>query len=395
MFGKPIHLFSIFGFPIRIDVSWFLAAILVVWSLAAGLFPSYYANLSPATYWAMGIAGAVGLFASIVLHELGHAFVARSYGMSPRGITLFIFGGVAEMQDEPPSAVAEFLVSIAGPVVSLLLVGAGFALAALGGAIGWTIAVTGVLAWLAMINATLVLFNLVPAFPLDGGRVLRSLLWRAWGNLRRATRVTARIGIGFGFVLIGLGVVNLLFGNIFGAIWMAAIGWFLRNAAVMSYRQLLLRQSLEGQSVGEFISTSPVTVPAEMSVQQFIETYVYKYGQKLFPVLADDGRLAGYISVKQVKELPRSMHATRSVGEIMGRISEAHTILPNTDALAALEKMARAGLPSLLVVDGDHLVGTVDRSGMLRFASISAEIEGDTLETRSRVGPYERASAGR
>ena len=250
MFGRSFHLFDVFGFRIRVDLSWFLIAILVAWMLAEVTFPSMASwsgdEPSTGTFWLMGIAGALLLFASVLLHELAHAVVARGFGIEMRGITLFIFGGVAEMTDEPPSAQSEFQVAIAGPVASFLLAFLFAGAAVLGIWTGLHGAILVVLFYLALLNALLAVFNLIPAFPLDGGRVLRSVLWYWWEDLKRATRITSFLGSGFGLLLVFLGIVGVLSGDLF-AIWWALIGLFVRNAAQMSYQQLLLRRVLEGE----------------------------------------------------------------------------------------------------------------------------------------------------
>ena len=300
MFGKTFDLFSVFGFKIRLDVSWFVVAVLVAWSLAAQGFPQMVSDLSTTTYWVMGSLGALGLFASVVFHELSHATVARRYGVEMRGITLFIFGGVAEMVDEPPSPKAEFWVAIAGPIASVVLGGALLAAST----VSMPEPASTVLAWLGGLNLVLAVFNMIPAFPLDGGRVLRSALWKWQDSLRKATRVTSQIGAGFGFLLIGLGVLMLVAGNVVGGIWLGLIGLFVRNAAQMSYRQLLLRRTLEGEPVSRFMNEDAVTVPPGISVEELVEGYVYEHHFKMFPV-ASDGRLEGCVTTRQIKELPR------------------------------------------------------------------------------------------
>jgi len=222
----------------------------------------------------MGVAGVVGLFASIVLHELSHSLVARRYGVPMKGITLFIFGGVAEMEREPPNPKAEFLMAIAGPIASLLIAIACLGSYRLAQALGWPVEIQGVAGYLAWLNGTLVVFNLVPAFPLDGGRVLRSALWRWKENLQWATRITSQIGSGFGLALILLGVLALIGGNVIGGMWWILIGLFLRGAAGMSYRQLQIRQALEGERVSRFMNTEPVTVLAATTVKNLVEDYI-------------------------------------------------------------------------------------------------------------------------
>ncbi len=256
MFGRRFKLFRLFGFEVAIDPSWLVIAVLVTWSLAEGLFPQYFPDYGAAARWTMGAVGAMGLFTSIVLHELAHSLVARRYGVHMKGITLFIFGGVAEMGEEPPSPEAELMIAIAGPILSLLLGGTIVVIAVA----PWPGAVRGVLLYLGFMNVALVVFNMVPAFPLDGGRALRSLLWSWKSNLRWATRVTSRLGSWFGTGLIILAVVSVLTGNFIGGVWWFLLGMFLRGAAQMSYRQLVVRRALEGEPVRRFIS-SPARKP--------------------------------------------------------------------------------------------------------------------------------------
>lgn len=378
MFGKSFELFEIFGFKIRVDVSWFVLALLITWSLAAppnGWFPSLYKDLAPATYWSMGVAGAVGLFISIVLHELSHALMARRFGLPMRGITLFIFGGVAEMTDEPPSPKAEFFVAIAGPIASIAIAIACWLIAGVGAAGGWPLALTGVLSYLALINAVLVAFNLIPAFPLDGGRVLRSALWQWQGSLSSATRVTSQIGSVFGIVLIALGVLSVVTGNFVSGMWWFLIGLFLRNAAQMSYQQVLVRRVLEGEPVRRFMETDPVTVSRAASVRQLVEDYVYRYHFKMFPVV-DNGRLLGCVTTRQIKSLPPSEWDRQSVSALMETCSADNTVGPESDALKALSIMNRTRSSRLMVVEGGRLVGIIALKDMLKFLSLKIELEG-------------------
>lgn len=374
MFGKRITLFKVFGFAIQLDMSWLILALLITWSLAEGLFPFQYKNLPRTTYWWMGAVGALGLFGSIVFHELSHSLMARSYGVRIKGITLFIFGGVAEMDEEPPSARAEFRIAIVGPISSLLLALGFYGVYLVGTGAGWSEPILGVMGYLGVINAILAAFNLVPGFPLDGGRILRAVLWGWKQNLRWATRVASQIGSGFGLVLIFLGVLNVLQGHFIGGLWQFLIGMFLRGAAAMSYQQLLMRQALEGEPVRRFMKPNPVTVPPSLSVEQLVEDYVYKHHYKLFPVV-EDGKLIGYISTREVKAIPRNEWHQHPVRELVKPISPANTIRPEDDALKALSKMNRTGLSRLLVADGDRLVGIIALKDLLTFFSLKVELE--------------------
>lgn len=374
MFGKTFDLFTIFGFKIRLDVSWFVVAVLITWSLAAGVFPQLSPGLSTTAYWIMGAAGALLLFASVVAHELSHALVARRFGIEMKGITLFIFGGVAEMSDEPPSPKAEFWVAIAGPIASVGVAAAFYAFVT---AATLPAAVRAVVGYLAGINLILAVFNLIPAFPLDGGRILRSALWHWKGSLRWATRITSAIGAGFGYLLIGLGVLQLVVGGpgaFVSAMWMALIGLFLRSAAQMSYQQLLLRRVLEGEPVGRFMHRDPVCVPRHLSVEELVSDYVYRHHYKLYPVV-DDGRLVGCVTTRRVKELPREEWGRTSVGVLADECTAENSIAPDADAMDALSRMSRGRASRLMVVDAGRLVGIITLKDLLEFFSLKIELE--------------------
>jgi len=235
MFVKRITVFKLLGFKVGVDISWLILAVLVTWSLATGLFPHYFEGFSNATYWWMGIGGASGLFASIVFHELCHSIIARRYGLPIKGITLFIFGGVAEMHHEPTSPKAEFMMAIAGPVSSALLGTALYTLHRLGTYADFPQPLNGVLLYLGWLNFILAGFNLIPAFPLDGGRILRSLLWAVKKDFRFATRVAATLGAGFGLFMMIMGILVFVGGNFVAGLWWFLIGMFIRNASKISY----------------------------------------------------------------------------------------------------------------------------------------------------------------
>ena len=374
MFGRRIELFKIFGFQINIDLSWFIVAALVVFSLARQYFPTAHPGLPQASYLLMGIAGALGLFASVVAHELAHALVARRYGLQMRGITLFIFGGVAEMSGEPDTPKTELLMAIAGPIASFGVAGLCFAFAFPGMAAGWPVEVTGVLGVLAWWNFMLGLFNLVPAFPLDGGRVLRAVLWEWKGSLRWATRVTSALGSGFGILLLVIGAVWVLSGN-WGGIWLALIGLFVQNAAQRSYQQLLLRRALEGEPVARFMKGDPVAVPRAISVAELVENYVYRHHYKLYPVLDDSGRLIGCVTTRQIRELPREEWDRTTVGALAQACRPENAVSPTTDAMQALSLMNRTGVSRLLVTEGDRLVGILTLKDLLQFFALKMELE--------------------
>ena len=309
MFGTRWRLFRLLGIPIAVDASWLIILALLTLSLAE-TFPQlmhyFYpeASVAPYDYWIMALIAALAFFVCVLLHELGHAVVARSRGMPIRGITLFLFGGVAELGDEPVSAGTEFVMAIAGPLVSVVLAIVLGILAWVGYHVGWSPEVVLVLGYLAVINAAVLVFNMIPAFPLDGGRVLRSILWAATGKLRQATYWAAMLGQGFGWLLIGGGVMEFFWGNWLGGIWLGLIGFFLSNAARSSYQQVLIRQALQGEPVRRFMNSQPIVVPPSLDLRHWVEEYVYRYHRKAFPV-ASDGHVVGIITTQALTQVPR------------------------------------------------------------------------------------------
>jgi Zn-dependent protease/predicted transcriptional regulator len=373
MFGRQIKLFRLFGFTVRMDLSWLMIAFLLVWSLADGLFPMYYGGLAKSTYWWMGVAGALGLFASIVFHELWHSLVARRYGLPIGGITLFIFGGVSEITEEPHSPAVEFFMAIAGPASSFAL-SAIFTVAALSTRTYAPVPFNAVLFYLASINGLLGIFNLLPAFPLDGGRVLRSILWHASGRLRWATRLASKIGEGFGVGMILVGIITFVYGSFISGIWWFLIGMFLRNASHMSYRQLVIRQALQGEHVRRFMKPDPVTVTPSVTLSQLMDDYIYRYHYEMFPVV-DGGKLLGVVNVNQLKEIPREEWSRRTVKDLARTCTEGNTIEPDADATKALEKMNKEGNSRLMVIDHGRLVGILALRDLLKFLAIKMDFE--------------------
>jgi hypothetical protein len=295
--------------------------------------------------------------------------------MEMRGITLFIFGGIAEMPEEPPSPQAELVIAAAGPAASFGIALACGGLVLVGGIDGWPGTAMTVLGYLGYINFALALFNLVPAFPLDGGRILRSVLWGWRKNLRWATRVASGVGSGFGLLLIALGVVAVVSGNFATGLWTFLIGLFVRNAATGSYQQLLLRRALEGEPVSRFMHADPVTVPRAISVLELVQSYIYRYHYKMFPVVDDSGRLLGCVTARQVRDLPRDEWDRQTVGALAERCTPENTVRADTDAMEALSRMSRSGASRLMVVEGDRLLGILSLKDLLRFFSLKMELE--------------------
>lgn len=371
MLGKQVTLFTMFGFAVRVHVSWLIIAVLITWSLADGVFVQQ--TLSPVTRWIMGAAGALGLFVSVVFHELSHSLVARAYGLPMKGITLFIFGGVAEMGDEPPNAKTEFLMAVAGPLASVVLGGALLGAGVVISVIDVAPAVAMVVGWLGLINLILAAFNMIPGFPLDGGRVLRSILWAWKGNLRWATRIAAEVGGIFGFVLIAMGVLEVMMGEFVSGMWWFLIGMFIRYAAKQGYQQVLIRQTLKGEPISRFMNPNPVTLPSTMSLEDMVENFVYRYHFKMYPVV-DGESLRGCATTAHLATVPRDQWRQRTVQEILDPCSDENVISPSDDALTALAVMNKTDNTRLMVVDGGHLSGVVSFKDLMKLMSLKMEL---------------------
>ena len=367
-------LFKLLGFTVSVDASWGIILFLVVWSLSEGLFPGYFPDLSSQTYWVMGLFGALGLFVSIIIHEFSHSLVARKYGLEIKGITLFIFGGVAEMKDEPNSPKTEFFMAIAGPIASLLLSILFAALYQVDKIIELPVPIIGILGYLSAINMLLAVFNMVPAFPTDGGRILRSLLWWIKGDIYWATQVASRISLGFAMAIIFIGFMSLLGGNFIGGLWWILIGSFLFNAANVSYQRLLMKQSFEGKTVRHFMNPNPVTVPSHITLQEFVDNYLYHYHYKMFPVLKDD-KISGLITIQMLKSHPQEEWKHLLVGKVMQLQSPDNSIDSNTPINDALNKMSETGLSRLLVVEGKKVVGIITLKDLLEYLALKMELE--------------------
>ncbi len=381
MFGSGVTLFRIFGFEIRLDLSFLLIAVLVGASLASGYFPSVHEGLPASTYWILGFFAVVGIFASIVLHELGHSLVARRFGIEMRGITLHMFGGAAELEDEPTSPTAELLVAAAGPATSFALAGL-LELGALAtaGLSSSELPIEMLLRYLASLNLVLGIFNLLPAFPLDGGRILRAGLWLKNGDHDRATRLAARIGAGLGMGLAALGVLQILAGRLGDGLWTILIGFFIRSAAIASGLDLAARRMLGDATVARFMTPDPVTVPVGMSLADFVEEVVYRTRHDTYPVIDGAGRPRGLVAVGALSEVPREAWPSTSVMEVAEPISSGGTVAPELSARAALDTMRRSGRSRLLVVDVDgRLVGLLTLKDLLETLTLKMRIEGEEV----------------
>lgn len=364
-----IRIGRLLGIPIELNPSWFLIFFLMVWSLGAQVFPTWQPGLPTAAYWLMGVAAALVLFGSLLLHEMAHSLMSRRYGLEVRRITLFLFGGVSEAPDEMPSPRAEFWIAIVGPLMSLALALGFFALSYGAGALGAPVALSSVLGWLGVVNVALALFNLIPGFPLDGGRVLRAAVWARTGDMRKATRWASYGGRAFAVVLIGVGVARLVGGNWFGGLWLGVIGWLLFQAAEGTYSQLKLKEALNQVTVGRLMSRDVVVMGADLTLQEAVDGYFMALAFGGYPVVDEGGRLVGMVTRAQVKAVPPGRWPEVAVREVMAPIAEVTVVRPEERVGDRLSALMGDGLGRLPVVSEQGLVGVLSQSDVLRYLS--------------------------
>jgi Zn-dependent protease/CBS domain-containing protein len=360
-----ISLGRIGGVEVRINWSWLVIFALIVWTLAVGIFPSQNPSLSDGVHLAMAIVAALLFFASVLLHELGHAWEARREGMEIDGITLWLFGGVSEFKTRFPSSGAEFRIAIAGPLVSLVL-GVVFVLIALA---DLPSAVDGVAAWLGYINLTLLVFNLIPALPLDGGRVLRAALWRIRGDLGWATRIATEIGRGFGYLFIALGIAMFIFEGSFSGAWLAFIGWFLLQAATAEARYIATEAALAGLRVRDLMVRNPVTVDADLTVGQFMEQVGGSPHFTTYPVV-DGERPIGLLAFRSVAAVQRSEWDSRRVRDAMIPLDRVPMLTEDETAVDALAALSSSSSNRGLIVENEHLAGLLSITDLTRALEV-------------------------
>jgi Zn-dependent protease/CBS domain-containing protein len=374
MLRGSLVLGTIRGIPIRIHFTWLVIFGLLSWSLASGYFPQHYPDLPIATYWIKAIIAALFLFGSVLVHELMHALMAQSLRVPIAGITLFALGGVSEMKQEPPSPSAEFKIAIVGPLASLVLAGVFWLLWRALEREGPDPSFASIALYLVGLNAVVAVFNMLPAFPLDGGRVLRAIIWGVTKNLKKATYLATRVGRIFAYILISLGAVSLFAGAGFQGIWMALIGFFLLQGAQASYTQVMLKEALAGIAVRDIMVKDVVSVPPGLSVRALIEGYFLAHGYGGFPVV-DDGQVSGIVSLADVKRVPPEEYERLTVREVMVPLTERLTIAPEEDVSLALQRMAEDALGRLVVMERGRMRGLVTKTGLSRFLQMKLELQ--------------------
>lgn len=365
--GLP--LFTLFGFKVRLDWSWFFLAILVTWTLAAGYFPMHAPKLNTDIYWVMGIFGTVGLFISIVLHELSHSLVGRYYGVPIGGITLFIFGGIAEMRDAPLNPKSEFFMSLAGPLLSFVLGIVFYFLSQLGTASNFPLPVIGVLTYLSMINFVLGIFNLLPGFPLDGGRIFRAALWWWKGNIKWATEIACRGGIGLGYGLIFFGIFQIILGSFIAGIWGVLLGFFLQNMSKLSYQEVLISNLFHGEKIKKYAKTNVITVPPNISLQDLVDNYFYKHYHKLYPVI-ENNKFVGCISFDEIKQIENEKWPALQVKQVMRECNSEIVIDVNTEVPKVLQRMTSQNRSRLIVTEHGELYGIITLKDLMDIISM-------------------------
>jgi len=373
---KSFRLVTLFNIPVEINFTWFIILGLVIFTLARGYFPYTNPELSAAAHWLMALIAALLLFASLLAHELSHSLVAIRHKLSIRGITLFIFGGVAHMEQEPSSPGVEFKMAIAGPAMSFFLAIVFFGLTQAFYNLGFPKYVLSITNYLFILNLIVGIFNLIPGFPLDGGRVLRATLWSYYKDIKKATAIASGFGKGFAFFLIAVGFLNLFTGSIISGIWFIFIGLFLQEAADVSYRQVVMKKILSGVKVKDLMTQNVITVPADMTLDRLVDDYFFKTRHATFPVVEDD-KILGLVILHDIKEVARDKWPQISAKQVLIPLKRDLVIGKDVDAMLALTKLASNGIGRLLVIEDSKLLGILSQRDIMRLFEFKSEIEGE------------------
>jgi len=371
---KTFKVGRIFHIPIEINLTWFIILGLVVFTLARGYFPYTNPGLSLGFYWLMALIAALLLFASLLAHELSHSLVAIRYKIPIHSITLFIFGGVAQMEKEPASPDVEFKMAMAGPIMSFFLAFTFYLITRFAAYFNFSFLLVSVFTYLYIINLVVGIFNLIPGFPLDGGRVLRSAIWAWTKDLRKATAIASVFGKAFAFTLMGLGFLSILGGALISGIWFIFIGLFLQESADFSCRQLIMKKMLSGTKVEKVMAKNVITVPSNLTLDKLVDEYFFKYRHSTFPVMEHDAIL-GIATFHDIKEVPRNKWADTTAKDIMLPIMQKFIAEKEMDITHALAKMANNGIGRLLVVEKNKLIGLVSQRDIMRLLEFKSEIK--------------------
>lgn len=373
MFSRAVRLVDIFGFQVKVDPSWILIAALVVWTLSTGYFPERVPGLSRSDYLALSFIAMLALFAGLILHELAHSLVARRFGLGVGGITLFIFGGVAELDEEPESPQSEFWIAIAGPVMSLALAALAWLLLRIMQDAGISAPFQAVLEYLALVNLVLAVFNLIPAFPLDGGRVLRSILWRMSDDLVRATRNASAVSMLFAYALIAFGFVSLFSGAPIGGLWQVLIGLFLLSASRGTYQQLLIKSSLSGKSVATLMTGNVKTVGPDDTLTTLVDTIMLRHALSFVPVTEGD-HLLGYVDSELLQRIDRENWDNTRVSDIYVAADGTNTVAPDLSTDMLMRRIASKQRRKFLVAENGRFLGVITLADLLAYIAVLQEL---------------------
>jgi Zn-dependent protease/CBS domain-containing protein len=365
---QAVTLFHIRGIPVRIHPSWLAIYGLIAWTLAVGYFPSVLPDLPRATHWTGALVSALLLFVSVFLHELSHSLMALRYGIGVSSITLHVFGGVSQLEREPDQPAAEVAIAVVGPLTSFAIAGACWLAVS---SLAAPDAISGAMGrYLVLVNVAVGIFNLVPGFPLDGGRILRAALWAARRDRIAATRTASRVGMGFAVLLMLLGVWRALGGEFLGGLWLVAIGFFLRQAAGLSYHQVILRGALAPHRVAEVMTRAVVSVPPGLTVEHLVDRYFWRYHVTSFPVV-DGHRVVGLVSLRELDRLPRERRRTVTVREVMRPLTPDLAISPAESLWTAFERVSGNGAGRVAVVEDGRLVGYLSVKDVLHVLALA------------------------
>lgn len=363
----------LFTIDIYIDSSWFIIFILFTWAISTSYFPARFADAPATLHWSLGILTSLLLFASVLFHELAHSLVAKRQGEEVRRITLFILGGVAQISGEPKEPRKEFSMALAGPLSSLVLAGFFGIVFLLVDALSRPLSAAAL--YLALINVALAVFNLLPGFPMDGGRVLRSIIWKLTGDLRRATRIASRVGQGFAFFFIVLGILQVLRGVLSG-FWLIFIGWFLHSASVRGYAQVVTESVLKGKTAEDLMTRDFETVPGSLSVQELVDEHILKKRERVFMV-EDEAGISGIVCLEDVKALPRDRWADSRVRDVMTPREKFESVAPGADGGQVLKSLASREVHQVPVMEGGRMLGIICRTDVLRTIQLHNELGGE------------------
>jgi len=376
------HIVKVFGFDIRAHFSWVFIFLLIAWSVATRVLPAEFPGWTPGTYWTVGVISSLLLFVCVLIHELSHSIVARSRGHQVRSITLFFLGGVSEIEDESDTAGEEFWISVVGPLTSLAL--AAFFWLILAMPIAGEGSAVRAMAWyLAIINLMLGVFNLIPAYPMDGGRVLKSLVWRATGSQVRATATAATTGMLLGFAMIGLGILLAFYGNLISGLWLVFIGWFIQSTASASRRQQVTSNVLRGRTVREAMDEKPVMVEPGLTVQELMDRYIMLEFQRAY-LVSLGANFQGLVSITDVKRVDPEQRSSKFITEIMTRSAGVVSVTPEEPLEAALQKLVANDLNQLVVLQEGRAVGLLSRGDVLRVMEVAELLPSSASPRRQR-----------